>query len=147
MDLKEISQRSLNAFNKHDIEALVALDDPSVITTFPSATGRSELKGRDASKVYNQSWFGAFPDAAITVINEVISTDSIVQEGTFTGTNTGIWKSEAADMPATGKSVKGEYCLVVKVRDGLIVSSHLYYDQVQLMTQLGLMPELAVATA
>lgn len=146
MDLKEIAARSLAAFNSHDADALVALDDPNVVTTFPSPTGRSEARGRDASKAYNQSWFSAFPEAKTTVINEVISGDSIVQEGIFEGTNTGTWKSEAADMPATGKGVKGDYCLVAKVRDGLIVSSHLYFDQVQLMTQLGLMPVPAEAT-
>jgi predicted ester cyclase len=146
-DLKEIGARGLAAFNNHDADALVALDDPSVVTTFPSPTGRSEARGREASKIYNQSWFNAFPDAKTTVINEVISGDTIVQEGTFQGTNSGAWKSEAADMPATGKSVKGDYVLVARVQDGLIVSSHLYFDQVQLMTQLGLMPVPAGANA
>ena len=140
VDLKEIAARSLAAFNSHDAEALSTLEDPNVVATFPSPTGRSEARGREASKAYNQSWFSAFPDAKTTVINEVIGEQSIVQEGTFTGTNTGAWKSEAADMPATGKTVKGDYCLVATVKDGLIVASHLYFDQVQLMTQLGLMP-------
>jgi len=146
-DLKEISQRTLAAFNKHDVDALVALDDPSIVTTFPSPTGRGEARGQEASKVYNQAWFTAFPDASLTISNEVLSAECIVQEGVFTGTNTGTWKSEAGDMPATGKSVKGDYCLIAKVRDGRIVSSHLYFDQVQLMTQLGQMPAPAEAIA
>jgi ketosteroid isomerase-like protein len=33
-----------------------------------------------------------------------------------------------------------------RVRDGKIVEEHLYFDQVQVLTQLGLMPEPA-ATA
>jgi predicted ester cyclase len=70
----------------------------------------------------------------------VIAGDYIVQECTFQGTNTGTWKSEVGDMPATGKTLKGEYCLIAKVRDGLFVSSNLYFDQVQVLTQLGLMP-------
>ena len=50
-------------------------------------------------------------------------------------------------MPATGKTVKGHYCLVTKVRNDQIVTSNLYFDQVELMTQLGLMPEPVAARA
>lgn len=145
-DVKEISARSLAAFNAHDADALAALDDPSVAITFPSPTGRSQARGREGSKAYNQSWFKAFPDAKITITNEVITGDHIVQEGTFQGTNTGTWKSEVTDMPATGKSLKGEYCLILKVKEGLIVSSNLYFDQVQVLTQLGLMRAPATAS-
>jgi predicted ester cyclase len=146
-DLKNISARGNAAFNAHDADTLATLDDPNVVTTIPSQGGRSELRGRDAAKQYNQSWFTAFPDAKTTVTNEVIGGDSIVQEGTFQGTNTGSWKSEAGEMPATGKTVKGHYCLVTKVRNDQIVTSNLYFDQVELMTQLGLMPEPAAARA
>jgi len=145
-DLKELSQRSIAAYNAHDANALAALDHQDVIATAPSPTGRSELRGREAGKEYNQSWFTAFPDAKITITNEVIGGDYIVQEGTFQGTNTGTWKSEAGDMPATGKTLKGEFCVIAKVRDGLFVSSNLYFDQVQVLTQLGLMPAPAEAS-
>jgi predicted ester cyclase len=146
LDVKELSARSLAAFNAHDTDALAALDDPSVVITFPSPTGRSQARGREGSKAYNLSWFKAFPDAKITITNEVITGDHIVQEGTFQGTNTGTWTSEVTDMPATGKSLKGEYCLILKVREGLIVSSNLYFDQVQVLTQLGLMRAPATAS-
>ncbi len=139
-DLKELSQRSIAAWNAHDANALAALDHTDVVFTAPSPTGRTELRGREAAKEYTQSWFTAFPDAKTTIINEVIAGDYIVQECTFQGTNAGTWKSEVGDMPATGKTLKGEYCLIAKVRDGLFVSSNLYFDQVQVLTQLGLMP-------
>ena len=144
-DLKQISDRGTAAFNAHDAAALVALEDPSVTNSVPGPTGRRELSGREASRQYNQSWFDAFPDAKITVINEVIAGDYLVQEGTFNGTNTGVWKSDVGDMPATGKTLSGTYCQVSKVKDDLIVSSNLYFDQVEVMSQLGLMPAPAEA--
>ena len=146
-DLKEFSARGNAAFNAHDASALAELDDPNVVTSIPSPTGRSELRGRDAAKQYNQSWFTAFPDAKTTVTNEVIGGDSIVQEGIFQGTNSGPWKTETGEMPATGKTLKGHYCLVTKVKNDQVVTSTLYFDQVELMTQLGLMPEPAAARA
>jgi predicted ester cyclase len=144
-DLKDFSARANAAFNAHDVDALAALDDVNVALSVPSPFGRSELRGRQASQQYNQSWFTAFPDAKTIITNQVITGEYIVQEGIFQGTNTGTWKSEAAEMPATGKSLKGHYCLVNKVTNDRIVSSALYFDQVELMTQLGLMPVPATA--
>ncbi len=144
-DLKEIAERGTAAFNAHDADALAALDDSNVVYTAPGPTGRAEYRGRDAGHEYNQNWFDAFPDAKITVSTEVLADDCIVQEGTFQGTNTGAWKAEGAGMPATGKTVTGSYCLVSKVKDGLIVSGNLYFDQLELMAQLGLIPEPAAA--
>jgi predicted ester cyclase len=146
-NVKELSQRSVEAYNAHDASKLATMDHTDVVATAPGPTGRTERRGRQASQEYNQSWFTAFPDARITIINEVIGDDTFVQEGIFEGTNTGEWKSEAGDMPATGKTLKGQFALVAKVRDGLIVSGNLYFDQVDLMTQLGLMPAPAEARA
>jgi predicted ester cyclase len=144
-DLKNLSARANEAFNAHDADALVALDDPNVVFTYPSPSGRAEKRGREADREYNQAWFTAFPDAKVTITNEVVDGNSIVQEGDFQGTNTGAWKSEAGEMPATGKSVNGHYCLVMKAANDQIISSHLYFDQVELLTQLGLMPAQAEA--
>jgi len=146
-DLKDLSARATAAFNAHDADALAALDDPNVVITYPGPSGRAEKRGRDADKEYNQAWFTAFPDAKTTVTNEVIAGDCIVQEGDFHGTNTGTWKSDGGEMPATGKTVNGNYCLVAKVANDQIISSHLYFDQVELMSQLGLMPAPAEAGA
>jgi steroid delta-isomerase-like uncharacterized protein len=144
-DLKNIAQQNIAAFNAHDANAVAALEHTDVVSTVPSPTGRTELRGREASKGYNQSWFTAFPDAKVTNTNDVIAGDYIVQEGTFEGTNTGTWRSEAGDMPATGKTLKGQFCQVIRTKDGLIISSNLYFDQVQVLTQLGLMPVPAEA--
>jgi len=146
-DLKEIADRGTAAFNAHDADALAALDDADVIYTTPGPTGRTEYRGREAGRGYNQNWFTAFPDAKVTILTEVLAGDCIVQEGTFEGTNTGPWKTDAGEMPATGRTVNGTYCLVSKVRDGLFISGNLYFDQVELMSQLGLMPAPAEATA
>jgi ketosteroid isomerase-like protein len=146
-DLKEIAERGTAAFNAHDVEALAALDDPNVVYSTPGPTGRAEYRGKEAGKAYNQNWFTAFPDARVTIVNEIITSDAIVQEGTFHGTNTGPWDTGSGEMAATGKAVDGTYCLVSKVRDGRIISGNLYFDQVELMGQLGLIPAAAGATA
>ena|ERR1700680_2022286 len=146
-DLKEISQRATAAYNAHDAKALADLDDSNAVNTAPGPSGRVELRGREASQEYNQNWFNAFPDARISIITEVIAGDYLVQEGIFEGTNTGTWKAGAGDMPATGKTLKGQYCVVSKVKDGLFVSGNLYFDQLDVMTQMGVAPVPAEARA
>jgi predicted ester cyclase len=146
-DLREISQRATAAYNAHDAKALADLDDANVVNTAPGPSGRVELRGKAAGQEYNQNWFNAFPDARISITNEVIAGDYIVQEGVFEGTNTGTWNSGAGDMPATGKPLKGPFCLVAKVKDGLFVSGNLYFDQLDVMTQMGIVPAAAEARA
>src|SRR3979411_992556 len=139
-DLKQIAQENINAFNAHDANAVAELAHPDVAATAPGPTGRSELRGREAVKGYNQSWFNAFPDARVRSTNDVISGDYIVQEGTFEGTNTGPCQSGAGSVPALRGTLKGQFCQIIRTKDGQIVSSNLYFDQVQVLTQLGLMP-------
>jgi predicted ester cyclase len=146
-DLKELAKRSIELFNAHDAAGLAELDDPDVVFSSPSPSGRNEIRGRDAVREYNQGWFDAFPDARITVVTECIGEDSIATEAIFEGTHTGPMKSEMGEIPPTGKSLKGHYVQIVRVKDGLNISGSLYFDQVELMTQLGLMPAMAGASA
>jgi len=44
------------------------------------------------------------------------------------------------DVPATGRKVKGDFVQVFEVDRGLIKKARLMFDQVQLMTQLGMAP-------
>ncbi len=139
-DIKEISQKGTDAFNAHDANALSELDAEDIVATMPGSPGRRTLKGREASREYNQSWFDAFPDARITVVHQTIGEDSVATEAIFEGTNTGTFKTPMGDIPATGKSANGQYCLVGQVKDGKFVSTNLYFDMAQLMVDLGLMP-------
>jgi len=144
-DVKEISTRTIAAFNAGDAKALDALSSDKVVLYAPGPTGRAAHRGREAVKSYNEAWFGAFPGGKLVVQNQQISNDYITVEGTFEGVNTGVWKAEGTDMPATGKALKGHFCQVTKITDGLIESSNLYFDQLDVMTQLGLMPAPAAA--
>ena len=49
------------------------------------------------------------------------------------------------DIPATHKRLIGRAVQIFNVEGDAITDTRLYYDQVQVMTQLGLMPEPATA--
>ena len=59
--------------------------------------------------------------------------------GRFVGTFTGPLSSPDGDAEPTGASVDLRFADVSRVSAGKIVSYHTYYDQLGLLTQLGLM--------
>jgi predicted ester cyclase len=90
-------------------------------------------------------WLTAFPDSRMVIRNEVISGDTILQEFTFEGTHTATLHAPTGDLPATNRRLSGRGAQVIKVRDGLVADTQLYFDQVDVLTQLGLMPVAAAA--
>jgi ketosteroid isomerase-like protein len=67
-----------------------------------------------------------------------------IDEGFVVGTNSGpLHLPTGETLPATGKQLRIRSCDVVKVEGGEITSHHLYFDQVEFLAQLGLMPEMS----
>ena len=87
----------------------------------------------------------AFPDARVTIDNELEAGDWVVQEFTFEGTHEGTLSAPTGDIPATGRRLRGRGVQILRVEGGAVVDTRLYFDQVEVMTQLGLMPEPAAA--
>ena len=78
-------------------------------------------------------------------VNELVAGDWVVQEFTFTGTHTGTLTTPDGDIPPTNRSATGRGVQIMHVENGKISQEHLYFDQVELLTQLGLMPQPATA--
>jgi predicted ester cyclase len=91
-------------------------------------------------------WLRAFPDARITVRNELVAGDCVVQEFTFDGTHEGTLATPAGDVPATHRRLQGRGAQVMRVEGETIADTRLYFDQMEVLTQLGLMPEPAAAS-
>ncbi len=141
-DAREIGQRFIDAFNAHDEERIRRLNGESTVFEAP---GDVHIEGRDPATEYAMAWLRAFPDARITVKNEVVAGDWVVQEFTFSGTHEDTLMSPAGEISATHKKLNGRGVQVFRVEGEEIADTRLYFDQVQVMTQLGLMPEPATA--
>lgn len=139
---QEVAARFVEAFNAHDEDAIRAANGENVVFEAP---GDVHLEGREATTQYAMEWLKAFPDARLIVHNEIVAGDWVVQECTFEGTHTAPMQSPMGEIPATNRSLSGRCVQVIRVDGDYAVEERLYYDQVQVMTQLGLMPEPAVA--
>ena len=139
-DLKAVSDEFTEAFNAHDSERIRACYADGAKFTAP---GGVALDGPEAITEYNMTWLNAFPDAKATVTNELFAGDWVVSQVTFTGTHTETFSSPDGDIPATGKSVTGRAADLIRVKDGKVVEEHLYFDNMEVLAQLGLVPETA----
>jgi predicted ester cyclase len=136
-EAKAAVERLYKAINAHDLEAAARESAPDSRLTAP---GDVTVTGPQAIKEYNRNWITAFPDARIETKNMFGEGNEVVTEATFIGTHDGTLKTPMGDVPATGRKVRGDFVQVFEVDRGLIKSAHLMFDQVQLMTQLGMAP-------
>jgi predicted ester cyclase len=143
-DAREIGARFVDAFNAHDEGRIRDLNGEGAVLEAP---GDVRVEGRDAATEYAMAWFRAFSDARLTVNNELADGEWVTQEFTFEGTHDGTLSSPNGDIPATHNRLKGRGVQVFKVEGEVVTDTRLYFDQVQVMTQLGLMPEPATATS
>jgi len=141
-DAQTLGAQFIDAFNAHDEERIRSLNAENAVFEAP---GDIHLEGREATTQYAMEWIHAFPDARITVHNEVAAGDWVVQEFSFEGTHTAPMQTPMGEIPATNRSLNGRGVQIFKVEGDVVVDTRLYFDQVQVMTQLGLMPEPATA--
>jgi predicted ester cyclase len=139
---QEIGAQFVEAFNAHDESRIRELNAEKVTLEAP---GDVKIEGRDAATEYAMGWLRAFPDARITVHNELAAGDWVAQEFTFAGSHEGTLSAPAGDIPATHKRLNGRGVQIFKIEGEAVTDTRLYFDQVQVMTQLGLMPEPATA--
>jgi steroid delta-isomerase-like uncharacterized protein len=139
---REISDRYTELINAHDAEGIAALFAEDGLFTEPTG----DFKGRDAIVGYWRAMFGAFPDLQGRDDLKAEAGDSAFNEWTAGGTNSGPLETPEGTIPATGKRVTFRGCDIVAVKDGRIYEQRAYYDQLSLMTQLGLVPEGALTS-
>jgi predicted ester cyclase len=97
-----------------------------------------EVRGRDRIAEYLHGMADAFPDAHYEPISKLEADGKVVDEVYFVGTNTVPIKGPEGEIKATGRQVKLRCCDVATVRDGKIVEHHRYFDEGEIMRQLGL---------
>ena len=141
-DAREVGRQFVDAFNARDEQRIRALNGENAVVEAP---GDVKVEGRDAATDYAMAWVHAFPDARLTVHNELVAGEWVVQEFTFTGTHENTLMSPSGEIPATHKTLNGRAVQIFRVDGETVAETRLYFDQVQVMTQLGLMPEPATA--
>jgi ketosteroid isomerase-like protein len=125
-------------FNSGDIDAAVLRFSTELETIDP---GMGTVHGHQPFREYLDVFKRAMPDAHAIVESLGDAGDTVVVEGRFVGTHTGPLTTPDGDVAPTGASVDLRFADFSRVQGGKIVSYRTYYDQLGLLTQLGLMGE------
>ncbi|HYY47432.1 MAG TPA: ester cyclase [Thermoplasmata archaeon] len=136
------------AINDQDWDHLYGLHMDNVVMSVPDFP--DPMKGRDAVQARLQAWAEALPDLTLTRLRGFGQGDWVCMELLISGTHKGplrhgldegiLEKQDDALVPATGRRIEIRACAVYKVEGAEISESHIYYDQLNLMKQLGLVP-------
>jgi ketosteroid isomerase-like protein len=142
MTAREAFEKGTATFNAHDIAGFAEVLAENVAFTAP---GGLHGEGKEACAAFFGGWFAAFPDSRVDVQAVHIIDDVAVEEGTFFGTQNGVLRGPAGDIPPTGRPVEVDYIQVLRFRDGKHISFNLMFDRLMMLEQLGLVPTPALA--
>jgi steroid delta-isomerase-like uncharacterized protein len=126
--------RFYESFDRGDVEAALAVFSDDLETTDP---GMGTVHGLQPFREYLETLKRAVPDARALIEAMYEAGEAVIVEGRFVGTHTGPLSGPDGDIQPTGASVDVRFADVSRVRDGKVVSYHTYYDQLGLLTQLG----------
>ena len=108
----EISELGIKLFNENKIDEwtdAIAADD---IALEDVAIGHKAF-GKEEAKAYVKNWKTTFPDMVGKCNNRVESGNTMFEECSWTGTNTGeMTAPDGSKIPATGKSVNIKNCFI-----------------------------------
>jgi len=133
-----LTEREAEMWNTHDIDSWRALLDQQAFEV--RAPGGMRMAGREAIETFWNTWNEAFPDNQVTPVGIYGDEHGGVLEGRFTGTHSGTLRSPSGEIPATGKPVDLRFAEVHRVEGGKIIDFHVYFDQLDLLGQLGQQP-------
>jgi steroid delta-isomerase-like uncharacterized protein len=136
-DVKDTAAHFVAAFNSHDERALLALHADNI--KFEAPGGFKAHNAKDATE-YATTWLKGFPNGKMTVRNEIVSAPWIVQEVVMEGTHTGPLEGPNGTVQPTHKKIVSKGIQVLKIENGKITETRIYFDMLDQMSQLGLIP-------
>jgi ketosteroid isomerase-like protein len=132
---RETMDRLTTAVMSGDRESLDQLYAADAVAETPEGP---RLQGGAAIVDYLLTFKRAFPDASFESARKYEAGDTAIDEGYFVGTHTGALSTPEGEVPPTGKHLRLRECDILTVADGVAVAHRFYYDQLDFMSQLGL---------
>ena len=136
----KVVDATTKALNDRDLDRWESFLLNSVIQRDPQ--NPEGIKGRKAIRAGLEPFLKAFPDIRMVMERQFGAGDWITQLGHSQGTNTGPLEMPGGQtIPATNKSVRIPVAMVARLEGGKFAEINLYFDQMALMSQLGLAPQ------
>jgi limonene-1,2-epoxide hydrolase/quinol monooxygenase YgiN len=135
-DTRSLIERDIELWNAKDREGWMSGLDLHRLEA--RAPGGLRLTGREAAETIWSMYNDAFPDNRLDIIAIHADDRGGVHEGRATGTHTGTLRGPGGEIAPTGRTATVDFCGVYEFEEGKITSFHLYFDQAEMLSQLGI---------
>jgi steroid delta-isomerase-like uncharacterized protein len=134
--LQEAIDRYNDAWNAHDLEAIMSMHAPDMV--FENHTAGESAQGEEA-RAHIGAIFETWPDISFSTRRAYVRDGLVVQEWTATATHKN--KMTRGDLVAdpTGETVTWNGLDVIPFEDGLVKRKDVYSDSVSILRQVGLL--------
>jgi predicted ester cyclase len=133
-DAKDVILKHIAAVNDHDSDA-----DPWAVDAELVAPG-GQASGRDNVIAFLGVFGEAFPDICLEIKQLISDGSAASAEGLLVGTHDGVLHTPNGDVAPTGRPVELRWAAVYLTDGDTLKSEHLFFDQMDFLGQLGLLP-------
>jgi steroid delta-isomerase-like uncharacterized protein len=125
-----------DAWNRHDLDAIVALHVPDMV--FENHTAGERAEGPEV-RDHIAEIFAAWPDLAFRTRRLYVRDDLVVQEWTATATHAKELRRGDLAAPPSGRKLEWKGLDVIPFQNGRIKRKDVYSDSVSILRQVGLL--------
>ena len=134
--LEETIRRYNEAWNDHDVEAIVAMHADDFV--FENHTAGEAAEG-EAARAHIAAIFEAWPDITFSTRRQYVREGLVVQEWTAEATHVNTMRRGDLVAEPTGRRVRWKGLDVIPIEDGLLKRKDVYSDSVSILRQVGLL--------
>jgi steroid delta-isomerase-like uncharacterized protein len=134
--LEEAIGRYNDAWNAHDLDAIMAMHAPDMV--FENHTAGESAQG-DEVREHIGSIFETWPDIKFETRRLYVGDGVVTQEWTATATHQNTMKRGDLVAEPTGKTIEWRGVDVIPFEDGLVKRKDVYSDSVSILRQVGLL--------
>jgi steroid delta-isomerase-like uncharacterized protein len=127
--------RYADAWNRHDVEAILALHTEDAV--FENHTSGGRAVGKAQIRELIEGVFATFPDLQFATRRAYFSGTVAVVEWTATARHAQPITRGARTYPPSGKTLSWDGMDILPVRDGLVARKDVYADSLSFLQQLG----------
>jgi steroid delta-isomerase-like uncharacterized protein len=134
--LEEMIARYNEAWNAHDLDAIMAMHAPDMV--FENHTAGEAAEG-DAVRDHIGAIFETWPDINFSSRRTYVRDGLVIQEWTATATHANTMRRGELEAAPTGRRVEWRGVDVIPFEDGLVKRKDVYSDSVSILRQVGLL--------
>jgi predicted ester cyclase len=131
---RDVILKHIDAVNGRDSDADPWAADAEMTSPVGQVSGRDDVVG------FIGAFQEAFSDLRLNVEQLLTDGSAAAAEGTITGTHDGVLHTPNGDIAPTGRAVEFRWAAVYATDADTLKSEHLFFDQMDFLSQLGLLP-------